>query len=399
MFLSRLFHKKNKKKWEEDVAKYEQARYATLETENSERTLHLTEPENAASYVVDLCEQMIDVSKNIEGIRQEYQMVTSYLTDIQIIEELTEAERTPIEACAQHVSQLEKQRSEFLKIEHKLSDTQYGQMQQEEAKLPGVIRRLKENENYLDKIKKDLAYLEGEKLQWSMLRTESLHTQNNMRKASCVLLSIFTIAFVLALVGSWYFHVEAQLPITIGCFVAAIIGVFVFIRYQEATKNIRKADINKNHAISLENHVKIRFVNMKNAVDYTCEKYHVHNANELQALYEQYQSEAKEKEQFRKTNDELEYYSKSLIHYLSKQKMYDAKVWIQHADAIIDSRELVELKHNLIERRQHLRGRIESALQSIEIMKKDAMKQAQYMDDNGLQLQKIIQKIDQMNQY
>ena len=272
-------------------------------------------------------------------------------------------------------------------------------MQQEEAELPGVIRRLKENENYLDKIKKDLAYLEGEKLQWSMLRTESLRTQDIMRKASCILLFLFAVLFVGALIGSRYFQVEAQLPVTIGCFVAAVIGVFVFIRYQEATKNIRKADVNKNHAISLENHVKIRFVNMKNAVDYTCEKYHVHNANELQALYEQYQSEAKEKEQFRKTNDELEYYSKSLIHYLSKQKMYDAKVWIQHADAIIDSRELVELKHNLIERRQHLRGRIESALQSIEIMKKDAMKQAQHMDDNGLQLQKIIQKIDQMNQY
>ena len=30
--------------------------------------------------------------------------------------------------------------------------------------------------------------------------------------------------------------------------------------------------------------------------------------------------------------------------------------------------------------------------------KLDAMKQAQHMDDNGLQLQKIIQKIDQMNQ-
>lgn len=399
MFLSKLFHRKNKKKWEEDVAKYEQERYAALETEDSERTLHLTEPKNAASYVVDLCEQMIDVSKNIEGIRREYQMVTSYLTDIQIIEELTEAERAPIEACAQHVSQLEKQRSEFLKIEHKLSDTQYGQMQQEEAEIPGVIRRLKENENYLDKIKKDLAYLEGEKLQWSMLRTESLRTQGIMRKASCILLAVFAVLFVGSLIGSWYLQLKAQLPITIGCFVAAVIGVFIFIRYQEATRNIRKADVNKNHAISLENHVKIRYVNIKNAVDYTCEKYHVRNANELQALYEQYQSEAKEKEQFRKTNDELEYYSKSLIHYLSKQKMYDAKVWIQHADAIIDSRELVELKHNLIERRQHLRGRIESALQSIEIMKKDAMKQAQHMDDNGLQLQKIIQKIDQMNQY
>ena len=78
--------------------------------------MYKRQPENAASYVVDLCEQMIDVSKNIEGIRQEYQMVTSYLTDIQIIEELTEAERTPIEACAQHGSQWEKQRSELLKI-------------------------------------------------------------------------------------------------------------------------------------------------------------------------------------------------------------------------------------------------------------------------------------------
>ena len=127
-----------------------------------------------------------------------------------------------------------------------------------------------------------------------------------MRKASCILLFLFAVLFVGALIGSRYFQVEAQLPVTIGCFVAAVIGVFVFIRYQEATKNIRKADVNKNHAISLENHIKIRFVNMKNAVDYTCEKYHVHNANELQALYEQYQSEAKEKEQFLKTNDEQE---------------------------------------------------------------------------------------------
>ncbi len=37
------------------------------------------------------------------------------------------------------------------------------------------------------------------------------------------------------------------------------------------------------------NKIKFKYVNTKNAVDYACEKYHVHNSKELTYIWEQYQ--------------------------------------------------------------------------------------------------------------
>jgi len=147
----------------------------------------------------------------------------------------------------------------------------------------------------------------------------------------------------------------------------------------------------------LENHTKIKFVNIKNAVDFTCEKYHVRNSYELEFIYEQYQQEAREKESFRKTNDELEYYTRALVQYLKRLKMYDSKAWVNHANAIVDSRELVELKHDLITRRQKLRGRMEYSMNSISNMKKEALKNIENLGDSRYQIEQIIHKIEAMN--
>lgn len=155
--------------------------------------------------------------------------------------------------------------------------------------------------------------------------------------------------------------------------------------------------MNRNHAISLENHVKIKYVNIKNAVDYTCEKYHARNSQELEYVFEQYQDEAREKEKFRKTSDDLDYYSKSLIQYLMRLRMYDARVWINHANAIVDSREMVELKHNLIERRQKLRVRMEYQIRAIADMKKEARKNVDRIGNCGPQIEAIIRKIESIN--
>lgn len=56
---------------------------------------------------------MIQASKDIEDSKSEYQLVTNYLTDIQILEDLTDAERKPILECATQVAKLEKQRTDF----------------------------------------------------------------------------------------------------------------------------------------------------------------------------------------------------------------------------------------------------------------------------------------------
>lgn len=394
MFLSKIFGRRKEKY---DAQDYDQSEYAKLQTESIVEELNLSDEAQAKRYVIDLCEQMIAASRELEDARREYDLVTYYLTDIQIIEELTEAERAPILDCAMHVAKLDKERNEFLKTKRKLTETQFAQMQEEEDNLPGIIRRLRDNERYMDAVKKDLTYLEGQKLQWAILRNESVQAQKNLGRAARYLLVLTATVFAMILAGAWYFQFDSALPLTIAAFVAVLAGTYVLVRYQDTAKDIRRADVNRNHAISLENHVKIKFVNIKNAVDYTCEKYHARNSQELEYVFEQYQDEAREKEKFRKTSDDLDYYSKSLVQYLTRLRMYDARVWINHANAIVDSREMVELKHNLIERRQKLRARMEYQIQIISDMKKEARRNIDRIGNCGPQIESIIRKIESIN--
>lgn len=74
------------------------------------------------------------------------------------------------------------------------------------------------------------------------------------------------------------------------------------------------------------------------------------NSKEFVYNYEQYLLAVKDKERFRRTNEDLEYNSKKLVSVLSKNDFYDARVWLNYTNAIVDHKEMVEQKHELIVR-------------------------------------------------
>lgn len=98
------------------------------------------------------------------------------------------------------------------------------------------------------------------------------------------MLSVSCIYYVVCFCGNTFLVSEqgSAAGFTIMGFAAVGAGAFILIRYQDSTREIRQADVNRNQAITLENRVKIRYVNTKNAVDFICEKYHVRNAKELE---------------------------------------------------------------------------------------------------------------------
>ena len=396
MIFSKIFQR-NKKKKEEKESDFDLSQYAKLETEEIVQELNQSDAVQAKNYVVDLCKQMIQASKDIEDNRSEYQLVTKYLNDIQIIEDLTDEEKKPIAECASHVCKLEKQRTDYLQTERRLTESQYAQMQEEEENIPGVIKRLKENETDLDTSKRNMAVIEGKKLEWSMQRSAAVKNQKIMRTAACYLFVIFLTFMALCGILSWYFVIDLKLVMTIIAIAAVLAGAFILIRYQDSSHCVRQMDVNRNHAITVENHVKIRYVNTKNAVDYTCEKYHVRNAKELEYFYGQYLDEARERENFRKTSSDLEYYTRKLLQYLNRLRMYDTRVWRTHAKAIVDSREMVELKHELIKRRQKIRSRVEKSVNSIREMKGEAYKNLSKMGDDAYQVEQILRKIEEVS--
>ena len=396
MIFSKIFQR-NKKKKEEKESDFDLSQYAKLETEEIVQELNQSDAVQAKNYVVDLCKQMIQASKDIEDNRSEYQLVTKYLNDIQIIEDLTDEEKKPIAECASHVCKLEKQRTDYLQTERRLTESQYAQMQEEEENIPGVIKRLKENETDLDTSKRNMAVIEGKKLEWSMQRSAAVKNQKIMRTAACYLFVIFLTFMALCGILSWYFVIDLKLVMTIIAIAAVLAGAFILIRYQDSSHCVRQMDVNRNHAITVENHVKSRYDNTKNAVDYTCEKYHVRNAKELEYFYGQYLDEARERENFRKTSSDLEYYTRKLLQYLNRLRMYDTRGWLTHANAIVDSREMVELKHELIKRRQKIRSRVEKSVNSIREMKGEAYKNLSKMGDDAYQVEQILRKIEEVS--
>ena len=149
-----------------------------------------------------------------------------------------------------------------------------------------------------------------------------------------------------------------------------------------------------NYAIVLLNKVKFKYVNVTNAVEYAREKYNVKNAYEFNYLWEQYLNEVREREKFRQTNEDLEYFNGKLVRLLNRYRMYDARVWVNQSSALIDKKEMVEVKHNLIVRRQKLRARMEYNAQNIRERKTELDETLRKEKINTPEIRQIIKSIE-----
>lgn len=356
----------------------------------------LSEPASIKNHVVNLCEQMIEISRELDDVRREYEQVTGYLNDIQIVEGLGGEQKKQLEDVATQLSRLVAARNDYLNAEHKISDDVFNQMEEMEAEIPSIIRRLKVNEADLETVKHDLNFLASEKVEWCVVRQEREEEIGQLRKISTLMLIAFGGIAILITLLSMKFEWD-MFPLFLVALVATAATVYVIVRMQECNKDIKKSDVNQNYIISLENRIKIKYVNAKNAVDYTCNRFHVKNSKELTFNYEQYIEICKERERFKQTNEELEYYKNRLVRMMRSLNLYDARVWINYPHAIVDKNEMVELKHELFSRRQFLRGRIDYNLSAISDMRADVDLYVDKLGNKSAQIRAIIYKVDELN--
>ncbi len=347
-------------------------------------------------YVLDHCEQIIETAKELEAQKAEYRVMTSYLKDIQLIEEMPEKEAGILRDTASNILTLNQSRDDYLQTSKKITDSQYNQMQQDEKIITSAIRTLQENERYQALVKKDMQYLDGEKNEWIYYRRELLSEQKLLRRLSYVLFGVLIILMAVILVLQMGFEMDTRLLFMILLFTGGAAGTAIYIRMQNNTAEIKKAENNTNRAITLLNKVKIKYVHSTNAVDYTCEKYHVHNSYELNYLWEQYMEANREREKYERTSEDLEYFSGKLLRMLRNFNLYDPKVWLNQADALVDKREMVEIKHNLIERRQKLRSRIEYNMDVVLEQKEEIEDLMKEFGSDIPEVRQILESIDKL---
>ena len=313
-------------------------------------------------YVVERLEQMIQLTKELDDEKEEYRIVTSYLNDIETLEKIPKEERDKISEIAVNVVQLNKARTEFLNSSKKLSDAQFTQLEQQARELPEAIKRFKTNELNRDTLQRDMKYLEREKSEWNLRKEYLDHQQKKLKN---VLYIIVGLAVTLAVVfGILQIILEKDFYYAwMGLiFATAVVVCGIYMKIQNDLSEIQVAERSQNRAIVLLNKVKLKYINVANAVDYACEKYHVKSAGELENQWQYYLEAVKERQKYQRTNEDLEYFNGRLVRMLSNYQLYDAHVWVTQAVALVDPKEMVEIKHGLIGRRQKLRARIENNL-------------------------------------
>lgn len=347
-------------------------------------------------HVIECLEQIIDISKVREEELEEYQVVNSYLEDIQILEDMPEEERGKINDVASNVVQLNAARTEFLNSAKKISDAQFALLEQKEKEVPVAIKRLSANEKYQETIKRDMKYLEREKLEWKFQKEYLSHQKKRLTNLLYVFVGLAVTAAVLLLILQFGFQVKLEY-VWMGYVLVTVAAIsFLYLKMMKDSSDIAVAERNANRAIQLQNKVKLRYVGITNAIDYACEVYHVKSSKELNQDWEYYMDAVRERERYQRTNEDLEYFNGRLVRMLTKYKMYDTQIWVVQAQALIEPKEMVEIKHALITRRQKLRGTMEDQMTEMRSLRGEVEQLRGRIGTMKDKIEDIILAVDQL---
>ena len=321
--------------------------------------LQINDKKQRKEYVQGCLEQIAEASKELEELEFEYNMVTSYLKDMEEIEALPEEEREILCECAKKIDALEEQQSGFRERKNRLDDGKFRQMQRLEEEVQEGLEKLTEAEHYQDLIKRDLRRLDGEKQAYTFRKNELRHVIADTRSMTIVC-SVAVIACILLLL---LLQFTLQLDTKIGYLLAAGIGAvaitLIYIKHMDAKRELEQVENGISRIIRLQNTVKIRYVNNTHLLDYLYMKYDVSSAGELGKSWQRYQDEKEERHSYQQAERELDQYQKELLHTLHRYQVKDPMIWLHQTRAILDKKEMVEIRHNLIIRRQSLRRRMD----------------------------------------
>jgi hypothetical protein len=347
--------------------------------------ININNKEQRDQYVKFCCDQIKIARKELSDAKQEYNLVTTYLSDIQQIEELPLNNKAEVTDLAREIVNLSDERKSFQSASAKITDLQFSQIELNEEDIPKVLADLEEREKEQSAIKTDLNYLEGEKTSLMFLRRETVKSQKNMKALAIITLFTFIITFLMLFILQMISDMNVTIGYSLVVFTGAIAATAIFVKIRVNVVELKKLELKINRAIGLANSTKIRYVNATNALDYICNTYNVSGSRDLGYIWEQYLTAKSESQRYKMNTADLDYNNRQLVSILTRYKIHAPSIWIHQALALIDDKEMVEVRHNLIVRRQNLRKRVEYNTEMIQNAKKDITKIAannpEYMDE------------------
>lgn len=311
------------------------------------------------NFIRDCCESIAENERQIQKIKQEYEQVTEYLTDIQKIDRITgESREIMLELCKK-IKHLLQERNQYKNRELTITDGQIRRFDMYQDELIDEIKKMYQTEAYQRAIESDMKHLEEEKAYLRQNQREIVEKQNALKGMSKILAALIISLIVLFVVIYYTMRVDMTYPYIGTLLLAAVSATVIFVEANRNRRDMSLTERKMNKAIGLLNRTKIKYINNVSVLDYDRHKFKVKNAADFENFWGEY-CKAKEYERiFRENTEQLNRSNEELLDLLTEHKVADPEVWLIQTYAILDKREMVEIRHELNQRRQKLREQIE----------------------------------------
>lgn len=320
---------------------------------------NFTDDTQRTRYIESCLEQMKAASDEIDLLNREYDSVTAYLNDTDEIERLPEHIRTPIQDCATKLLRLEKEFTNYTSKKDLLSGEDYALMERLEDEMPEGYEKLKKSEEYQKLIKEDMRRIEGEKQAYYYRKAELKGMLANIKGVFFICVVAAITCVIMLLILQFGFELDAQIGYILTAGATAIAFTVLFVKNIDMQQEAAKVEKSIGKLIHMHNTVKIRYVNNTNLLEYLYMKYNVDSSALLKELWDKYVSERAERERFEQTKYDITFYRDELLQHMRKLHIADPDIWIHQAEALVNRKEMVEIRHSLVERRQNLRKQME----------------------------------------
>ncbi|MGN0483305.1 MAG: hypothetical protein ACI4HI_07120 [Lachnospiraceae bacterium] len=354
--------------------------------------------EEIEHYIVSQCETIMENTKELEEGRKEYHEVCDYLADIEKLKALPEEKSAELKETVQNVRKLTNARENYRKAGHRMEDAIFLQMQQKEEEMPDEIRRLQANEKYQAAVKRDMQYLSSEKEQLAIRQEQLTEEQTTLQQLLYCLCGVCGVGIVLLFVLKEGFRLHCENAFFLLIFVVAMLTFGIFMKRQYNITELHKINVNRNYAIERENKMKVKYVNVTNAVDYACAKYHVKSGQELLYEWEQYMDSVKQRKKYMETSDDLEYYEEKLSRILHELNLTDEKLWFDQIDILLDDEEIEKERQNLINRQHKLQEHLDYNQSLIQKARSQVNYLSQNMEKCSADIMGIVLSMNQLCQ-
>lgn len=313
-----------------------------------------------------------DAISRKEEIKPRYEEIISKITFIQKIEDLPKEELIELENIAKLLSETVLEKETFQKLlKSEENDADY--LEEYKDQIEKAIRLIEEHEKDLAIIKNDLSHLEGEKAEIAY-QTKRAKTALSFIKTLLIITAFG--ASIVALILTTMFFVygfDIFLPSLVAVIIIFALGLWIFIFRRYLIHELTKYQMLQKREVELTNKTKIKFVNVKQFLDYEYKKYQVNSSEMLKIRWENYQRHTKNEEKLKKISNDMSSLIQDLERILMRNNLDnqdECKFVIDRIDYFIAKKERKKLLNSLNQEKDDLKLEYDRCENEIRVLSK-----------------------------